>query len=697
MTDLSANQEKRQLSTFRTFSLFFIFIVSACLFSSSTLSAKQALPDKNQGDLYDAVFVLDTSYSMSSTDKEQIASEVINMFMDMSMAERTRIGFIAYNHQIVATQPLISISVADRKTELKRKIKTLRRSGYTDLGLGLRKGMDLLEMGKGLAGRKAFLILLSDGETDFGPYSSSGRKKADSARDVRTAIEQAKSKGYPVYTIGLNHDGSVNQKELERIASETGGSSYITSSTDDLPEIFNQIFASQVRSVLVPIAGVTTNGSLQEVKINIPNSSMEEANIILLSEHPIQETQLFYNSENIRLLKSDKYTLLKISHPQQGTASLKFRGTLGDLIKINLLGNYSIEAVTQLKQEPAVKGQPTKIEAYLASHEFPDQRLQDASAYQSLKAELIVHNLQTNQEERVAMHPVELGFETEYTFPQSGKFTWKVLMDGANFYRETGNQELAIQNLAPVVTEPMQLSLVQEDGDVSLKLADYVQDPNNDSLKYTLSENARGIDASIADGILTLASLPTGTSSMTIVAADAEGGIVTVPISLEVRSKYALLRIIIISVLALIGIGAVLFLWLRPKPQFTGRLEGYFLNTASGTDIPVKYWPLTSFTSRKVSLANLFQSLDVHEPLQEAAQILFEPGKNGLLFIKHDTRCIIQIGSTPLPRGKKERLNYNDKLYITFEDGVTEIELRYKAIKPSTNIYIRSNQTSEQA
>ncbi|GGG14835.1 hypothetical protein GCM10010913_40880 [Paenibacillus aceti] len=49
---------------------------------------------------------------------------------------------------------------------------------------------------------------------------------------------------------------------------------------------------------------------------------------------------------------------------------------------------------------------------------------------------------------------------------------------------------------------------------------------------------------------------------------------------------------------------------------------------------------------------------------------------------------------TPLPKNKKEILEYNDKLYITFEDGITEIELRYKAIKPATNIFIRSGDSS---
>ncbi|MBJ8193052.1 VWA domain-containing protein, partial [Bacillus cereus] len=90
--------------------------------------------------------------------------------------------------------------------------------------------------------------------------SSGSRSKGDSNNDVSSVIKSAQTKGYPVYTIGLNHDGTVNRQELERIASQTGGASFITSSAEDLPEILNRIFASQIRSKLVPIAAITTTG-----------------------------------------------------------------------------------------------------------------------------------------------------------------------------------------------------------------------------------------------------------------------------------------------------------------------------------------------------------------------------------------------------------------------------------------------------
>ena len=88
----------------------------------------------------------------------------------------------------------------------------------------------------------------------------------------------AQQAGYPnLYCRDLNRDGTVNPAELERIAKETGGSSFITGSADDLPEIFNRIFADQIQSVLVSVAAVTATGAMQEVIVDIPNSSMGDA------------------------------------------------------------------------------------------------------------------------------------------------------------------------------------------------------------------------------------------------------------------------------------------------------------------------------------------------------------------------------------------------------------------------------------
>ncbi|MDR6723279.1 hypothetical protein J2W91_001731 [Paenibacillus amylolyticus] len=635
----------------------------------------------------DAMFVLDVSYSMNETDKDRIAEEVIHMFMDMSSGPKTRLGFVAYNDKITSSVPLMDISSSGARNNLRSRVDGLKRSGYTDLGLGLRRGASLLEQSK-TDQRKPFMILLSDGETDL--RGSTNRTPADSSKDVDKVIQMAQQAGYPIYTVGLNRDGTVNPAELERIAKETGGSSFITGSADDLPEIFNRIFADQIQSVLVSVAAVTATGAMQEVTVDIPNSSMADANIIMLSDHAVSEAQLYYQSSNVSFIRSDKYALMKIIRPVKGQFKLKFKGRSGDLVKINLLGNYNVSASANMATELPVKGQSITFNAALYDQAAEPKPIQDLNVYKGLEAELIVSTSEGTSE-RVALTNTGSGFTGNYTFPKSDLYTWGLRIDGPDFYREITPVEVDITNQAPVSTG-ISMDLSKDDGDAYLDLNTYFEDANNDPLTYTLGaaqdSNTLG-NTSINGNMLHLSSLHTGNSFVQITATDSEGASVTTDIPLRIHSlREKIFLFTGLGILAAGGIFALYWFVLKPKPVFRGRLEGYFLATASGEDIPVTHWPLTSLNSRKVSLSELFDRMDIGVRVPEAGRIWLEAGKKETLLIRHDTNCTVVRGRTPVKRRHTEALEYNEKLYVTFEDGITEIEIRYKPIKPSTNISV---------
>ncbi|MEY8746892.1 VWA domain-containing protein [Bacillales bacterium AN1005] len=635
----------------------------------------------------DAMFVLDVSYSMNETDKDRIAEEVIHMFMDMSSEPKTRLGFVAYNDKITSSVPLMDISSSGARNNLRSRVDGLKRSGYTDLGLGLRRGASLLEQSK-TDQRKPFMILLSDGETDL--RGSTNRTPADSSKDVDKVIQMAQQAGYPIYTVGLNRDGTVNPAELERIAKETGGSSFITGSADDLPEIFNRIFADQIQSVLVSVAAVTATGAMQEVTVDIPNSSMADANIIMLSDHAVSEAQLYYQSSNVSFIRSDKYALMKIIRPVKGQFKLKFKGHSGDLVKINLLGNYNVSASAHMATELPVKGQSITFNAALYDQATEPKPIQDLDVYKGLAAELIVSTSEGTSE-RVTLTNTGSGFTGNYTFPKSDLYTWGLRIDGPDFYREITPVEVDITNQAPVSTGTS-MDLSKDDGDAYLDLNTYFEDANNDPLTYTLGaaqDSSTLGHASINGNMLHLSSLHTGNSFIQITATDSEGASVTTDIPLRIHSlREKIFLFTGLGILAAGGIFALYWFVLKPKPVFRGRLEGYFLATASGEDIPVTHWPLTSLNSRKVSLSELFARMDIGVRVPEAGRIWLEAGKKETLLIRHDTNCTVVRGRTPVKRRHTEALEYNEKLYVTFEDGITEIEIRYKPIKPSTNISV---------
>ncbi|MFF2093625.1 VWA domain-containing protein [Paenibacillus sp. NPDC058174] len=656
---------------------------------SSPAAAAEAPPPAPR---FDTMFVLDTSFSMTTTDPDNTSAEVIHMLMDMSEAERTRIGYVAYNHSIVAAQPLTDISIKDKRNRLKSDLESLRRRGSTDVGLGLLKGTNMLAEQQ-REGSRAYVVLLSDGATDIG--SNSKRTNRDSDRDVSAAIALAKKKQFPIYTIGLNHDGTVNEKELGRIAAETGGKSYMTSSAEDLPELFNQIYADQAQSILVPVAALTASGALQEIPVTVPNGSMSEANVILISEHPISETQLFYQSTNVRMYNSNKYTILKIASPEKGKFNMKFRGTSGDLVKIYILSNYEFHGQAKLvppknAKAEAVKGQPAHFEAELL---LPDGTpLKDSEVYKSAKAILTVTNEDDEHSVQTEMAYLDGKLQTDYTFPASASYSWSVRVEGSDFYRLLPGGKLKLANLPPEKGSAADsVSFRKEDKTAAIKLDTLFIDPNNDPLMYEILPDSEGkaVKASLTEDSLTLALVKSGSATIKIRAIDPEGGSFTRELTLNIHSSWTPIIRIGLIVLGVILIGVALFYFLKPKPSFAGRLEGYFLNTASGNEVPVTYWPLTSFSNSTVTLQQLFRALQINEPLPEAAQIAFQAGKNETLFVKNSSRSTLVRGKTMLRKDRAELMQYGDKLYITFEDGVTELELRYKPIKPTSNIFTR--------
>ncbi|MBR2567322.1 MAG: hypothetical protein IKE29_22280 [Paenibacillus sp.] len=360
------------------------------------------------------------------------------------------------------------------------------------------------------------------------------------------------------------------------------------------------------------------------------------------------------------------------------------------MVKINLLGNYNVSAVAHMTTEKPVKGKSIIFDASLYDQAVEPKPIQDLDVYKGLEAELIVTS-SDGKTERIPLTNTGSGFTGKYTFPKSDLYTWGLRIDGPDFYREITPVEVDITNQAPVATGES-IVLSKDDRNTDVDLNKYFKDANNDPLTYALanSDSERKLGETVIEGnTLRWSSLHTGKSSIKVTATDIEGASITADISVEIHSLRE--KVLLYTALGLLLAGGSFALYwfvLKPKPVFRGRLEGYFLATANGEDIPVTHWPLTSLDRRKVSLRELFDRMDIGIIVPEAERIWLEAGKKETLLVRHDTNCTVVRGRTPIKRRHTEALEYNEKMYITFDDGVTEIEMRYKAIKPSTNIYV---------
>ncbi|MCH5138640.1 VWA domain-containing protein [Clostridiaceae bacterium UIB06] len=382
----------------------------------------------------DVIFVLDSSGSMRESDPEEIRTEAIKMFLDMSQIQGNKIGLVAYSDNIVREHNLDTINSSEDKDRIKNMASNIPFGQKTDTGYGLLEATKLLDSGHDKSHNPA-IILLSDGKND--PQ----RNAQESLNDLNSAISVCKSKGYPVYTIGLNYDGTVDKTQLSDISNSTKGKNYITNTAADLPKILTDIYADNSKLKVQDGGSITANGEFQDIKVDIPNSNVLEANISMLSDKPVEVKlvdpsgkEVAIPSQNAIFTSSKKYSLLKIVKPKEGQWTVKVKGVSGSSINVSYIFNYDLQIEANYNPKSPSKGDKINIEAYFSSN---GQKISDKELYNNMKAKLIVKSLKDNSVKEIPLSVTEGVFKGEYSLSGDGKYELKVRVDGNSFYRES--------------------------------------------------------------------------------------------------------------------------------------------------------------------------------------------------------------------------------------------------------------------
>ncbi|MGN9168738.1 VWA domain-containing protein [Paenibacillus jamilae] len=387
----------------------------------------------------DAVLVVDVSNSMNTSDPGKIGNEAMKMFIDMLSTQNDKVGIVAYTDVVQREKALLNISSEADKQELKTFIDGLNRGAYTDTSVGVKEAIRILQDGK-TAGHAPMIVMLADGNNDFN--KTTGRTESQSTQDMAQAVAEAKKSGVPIYTIGLNADGKLNKNKLADIAQQTGGKSFITSSADDLPNILSEIFASNLKLKVVPLQSITANGDYQDVTVTVPNDSVLEANISIMSSKPVDARLIDPSgntkpipSSDVLLSKSKSYSLIKLLKPVAGDWKLQVKGVQQDKIDINLVFNYDLEL--KLDAPPAKsykKGDTVQIRSYLTSN---NQQYLDQELYANMNAVLKVKDLDTGTTNEVPLTNAGDAFTGSYTIPDEHDYELTVRAEEKSFYRET--------------------------------------------------------------------------------------------------------------------------------------------------------------------------------------------------------------------------------------------------------------------
>jgi Ca-activated chloride channel homolog len=427
-----------------------ILIVVTCLFWNIPLYNVHAASPLNSTSRIEGMLVVDVSNSMKSSDPKNISNEAMKMFIDMASFNGDKIGAIAYADEVMREKALVKIQSEQDKKDLKSFIDSVQKYMYTDVSTGVKEAVNVLDSSHE-EGYYPLIVLLADGNNELDPNKSKTLKQAE--QDLNQAVASAKAKGYPIYTIGLNANGKLNKDVLTDVAKSTNGKFFEASSADKLPGILSEIFANHLKLKIVPIDQIVGNGDFQDININVPNENVLEANISLMSNHPVEVKlidpsgkELAIPSDQVLLSKSKTYSMVKLLNPVQGDWTMKVKGVAKDKIDINLIFNYDLQLkLSKLAQQTYKAGETININAFFEDN---GTAIADKSIYQSMKSTLYVKDLDKGNTEKVSLTASDKGFTGQFKLGNSSSYEVMVKAEDNSFFRETEPQKITVQKNA---------------------------------------------------------------------------------------------------------------------------------------------------------------------------------------------------------------------------------------------------------
>ncbi|WP_372911953.1 VWA domain-containing protein [Salinigranum sp.] len=185
------------------------------------------------------VLAIDISGSAESGMRLQksIALDALNQ-----LGDENTVGIVAFNYQAYSVAEPQSLS--ENRGFLEDRIRRLQSGGATSIAAGLRGAEEML------GGEQGTVILLSDGQDDVG--------------EAATVANQLGSRGTRVITIGAGR--SVNERTLQRIASQSGGTYFRASETDRLRLFFggsSRRFEGEGLTIVDPNSFITSGVTLE--------------------------------------------------------------------------------------------------------------------------------------------------------------------------------------------------------------------------------------------------------------------------------------------------------------------------------------------------------------------------------------------------------------------------------------------------
>ena len=576
------------------------------------------ISDRNNTDV---VLVLDESGSMPKADPNRFAIEGAKLFIDMEKVAGINVGLIEFSNNIKSTG-LVKMEQKQNKQFFKDILESIRYSGtaHTDTGAAMLEAVSVLEQSDS-ANDKA-IILFTDGKTAINK-GTPGRTTQDSLNEVDTAVQMAAEKGYTIYCIGLNYNGSVDENELAKMTAATQGKYHIATNVEELREFYNSIFAEIDDTKEEKIDEYVSDGEYHESKFSIEGANVSETNIVILSSRQVEDVILtnpngevidLEGDEKVIFSTSETYSLVKLISPMLGEWKISVKGINGDQIKIAMIYNFNINLMIEAEQTSIVKGESIDVKAYLASD---GEIIKDTEFYNNMSGYITIVNCENGQVDQEELFVGGAGdCLTGYFYPDAtGEYEVNVHVEGNRLFRDSDSFKITVTKYPVSVVKDFEKVKVKVKETKEINLNEYFNDADNDAIGYSIKNAGSIVGTEVNDAVLKITGIQSGKDVITICADNGAAEVREVTISIKCVTVLEMILGGIVWIIAAAVIAGIVFLILESGKKLEGVFKVNLVFSAMdeyGTNAIQKYdilndIQLSTLGKRTVSISNLLR------------------------------------------------------------------------------------------
>lgn len=620
----------------RKYFRFGFFILLFCL--TGMIRARASADSGHDGNnRAEIVFLLDTSISMNTQDKDREAIEAIRQAV-YSLPSGYQAGMVAYNTGIQTTIPL-----SPDPEMMDRQLSSITYAGYTNAGEGLQQAVGLFSDGEGM---ERSIFLMTDGEIDMPDQ----RQKENSRSLYTKAASEAARRGIRIYIIAIGSELGNPQMHIFDGAETTDGAVYWEGQSGTLAGILERILVERMK-VPWKEARATAEADGKTLEAEIP-SGASYVRFLMTSNEELDPFSAECRAESQKITSGRNFAVVELKRPSSGQVRICFEENEkardnsvqgkketaeenGKGVSICIL----IEYATCVKMDVQYQSRElTRTEEEVKKNIPPKyEHLADIA----VKA-VDESDGRTNLWDREELEGREISYilngDACKGVIQGGQIKTVIPADGIEEVRLSVDMEGLGDVWQVRQAEPVRIG----------KTPDPVFLPEPD---YRPLWGILGFLAAV----LVFLGLWEKKKHTTILYMDSAG-------TGDKTEKPLVLK----------------------DTPYSGKFNLYVVRTRDGKDIPPHVYRLFGRSPGRITLKQILDTCRIYYGERESGDILFCPGpEHSVILEDRSDRCTVMRGAEILKKGRGYPVYYNEKITITFYEEDTEIELHYKNLKPS--------------